>query len=308
MAEQRLLVVSPVRNEAAHLERVALAMAAQTRKPDMWLVVDDGSTDETRSILERLGPELPFMSLVSPPPAVANTVKDRLAAAAEARAFNAGLRGVDLKSFTHIVKLDGDIELPADYFERLLAEFASNPRLGIAGGVRVERVGGREALERVPNNFHVPAALRCYTLECFEAIGGIEEHLVWDTTSEVYARMHGFQTRALPELVAVHHRPWGSADGALRGRARQGRSVYVLHYPFAWVMLRSIKTAKLRPWGLSGVAYLGGYLAAAARSTPRIPNTEFRSFFRRELRVRAREGLTAAVLGWASRPSRDSSA
>lgn len=293
--DQRLLVISPVRNEAAHLERVALAMAAQTRAPEAWVVVDDGSTDETRAVLERLRSQLPFMTIITPPPAVTEDVKDRLAAAAEARAFNTGLRSCEWKGFTHIVKLDGDIELPSNYFEVLLGEFARNPKLGVAGGVRVERVGQRESLERVPTRYHVPAALRCYTTECFEAIGGIEEHLIWDTTSEVYARMSGFETKALPELVAVHHRPWGTADGALRGRARQGRSVYMLHYPFAWVVLRAFKSAQLRPWGLSGLAYLGGYLTAAARSTPRIPDPEFRKYFRRELRQRFREGLANAL-------------
>ena len=50
-------------------------------------------------------------------------------------------RTVDWRAFTHIGKLDGDIELPDDYFERLLAEFDRDPALGIGGGVA--RRGGR---------------------------------------------------------------------------------------------------------------------------------------------------------------------
>lgn len=292
---QRLLVISPVRNEAAHLEQVVLAVAAQTRPPDTWVLVDDASTDETRAVLERLAPRLPYMTMVSGEPALADGVQDRLAEAAEARAFNTGLRSVDWQRFTHIVKLDGDTELPPRYFELLLKEFADNPRLGIAGGVRIERAGRRESLERVPTRYHVPAALRCYTLECFRAIGGIQEQFIWDTIGEVYARMKGFETLAFPELVAVHHRAWGSADGQLRGHARQGRSGYALHYPFAWVVLRAFKIARLRPRGLSGIAYLGGYLTSAAQSAPRVPDQEFRAFFRRELRVRARDRLTGLL-------------
>lgn len=288
---QRLLVISPVRNEAAHLKQVALAIAAQTRPPDAWVVVDDHSTDDTRDVLERLAPQLPFMTIVSAATGVADDAKDRLAVAADAQAFNTGLLSVDWQGFTHISKLDGDTELPRRYFELLLEQFVLNSRLGLAGGVRVERIGRHDSFERVPIRHHVPGALKCYTLECFQAIDGMRERLAWDTIDEVYARMRGYETRAFPELIARHHRPWGSADGTLRGRSRLGLCAYLAHYPLSWVVLRAFKTARMRPWGLSGIAYLGGYLGAVARSTPRISDPEFHRFFRRELRGRALNAL-----------------
>jgi biofilm PGA synthesis N-glycosyltransferase PgaC len=289
--DQRLLVISPVRNEAAHIEAVALAIAAQTRPPDAWVVVDDGSADDTRAVLAGLAGRLPYMTVISPPPAVADGVKDRLAAAAAPRAFNAGLDSVDLETFTHIAKLDGDTELPPRYFEQLLGRFAQDAELGLAGGVRIERTERGEILERVPTRHHVPGALKCYSRACFEAIGGMHERLAWDTIDEVYARMRGFRTRAYPELIAVHHRPWGSADGRLRGSVRHGRCAYIVHYPFGWVLLRALKTAGTPPRGASGLAYLWGYLSAAAGPIPKVADREFRTFFRGELRERARDVL-----------------
>ncbi len=288
---QRLLVISPVRNEGAHIERVARAIAAQTRSPDAWVLVNDHSTDDTRSVLERLDPPPESMTVIDAPAKISAVVKDRLAAAAAPKAFNAGLHSVDWRSFTHIAKLDGDTELPPRYFEVLLSRFQTDPGLGLAGGVRVEQIGERELFERVPVRHHVPGALKCYTIECFLAIGGMQERLGWDTIDEVYARMHGFRTRAFPDLVAVHHRPWGSADGQLRGRARHGRCAYIVGYPLPWALLRAAKTAGSHPRGTSGLAYLGGYLSAAARRTERVRDPEFRAFFRRELRDRAREAI-----------------
>ena len=101
---ERLLIVSPVRNEAAHVQLVARSVAAQTRPPDLWVVVDDGSDDGTRQRLEELRDEVPFMRIVSTPADFTVAVAgDRLAAAAAPRAFNLGLRtagGPD--GFTHI--------------------------------------------------------------------------------------------------------------------------------------------------------------------------------------------------------------
>jgi hypothetical protein len=45
MASARLLVVTPVRDEAPRLPAVLAAMAAQTAAPALWLVIDDGSSD-----------------------------------------------------------------------------------------------------------------------------------------------------------------------------------------------------------------------------------------------------------------------
>jgi poly-beta-1,6-N-acetyl-D-glucosamine synthase len=288
---QRLLVISPVRNEAAHIERVALAMAAQTRRPDLWVVIDDQSTDETPQILARLAEQLDFLRVLNAQPADAASSKDRLAVAAEARAFNIGLNSVPWQTFTHIAKLDGDIELSASYFELLLGEFERDSALGLAGGVLTERSGDGWREEHAPSDYHVRGALKCYTRSCLESIGGIQERLAWDTIDEVYARMRGFKTRSVPEIVALHHRPWGSADGTLRGRARHGRCVYITHYPLAWVSLRAVKTASERPAILAGLAFLGGYLWAGVAGTPQVEDPAFRAFVRRELGVRARRAL-----------------
>lgn len=286
MSEPRLLLISPVRNEAANIERTAQAVAAQTRPPDLWLVIDDGSDDDTPHILARLAEQIPFMRVLTAPAAPAEpAASDRLATAAEARAFNLALATVDPGEFSHIGKLDGDIELPLGYFETLLEAFGAEPNLGVAGGVLFEptRRGWRPA--RIPS-YHVRGALKLYSRDCFEAIGGVQERLGWDTIDETYARMRGYATRSLPELVAHHHRPVGTADGTLRGRARHGQCAYILRYGGVWVALRSLKVAGAWPPGLSGAAFLFGYARAAVRRDPRVEDEAFRSFVRDELRAR----------------------
>jgi biofilm PGA synthesis N-glycosyltransferase PgaC len=283
----RLLLITPARDEAAHLENTIRAVAAQSRTPDLWLIVDDGSSDETPRILERLTAELPFLETMRAPKHAESRGSDGLAIAAEARAFNAALATVDAEEFTHIGKLDADIELPPDYLEGLLERFAAEPRLGVAGGTLLEQSGGEWRPTSTPA-YHVRGALKLYSRECFEAIGGIEERLGWDTIDETYARMHGYATHSFPELPARHHRPVATRGGALRGRARLGQCAYILRYSPWWVTLRSLKIATWRPYGLSGIAFLYGYARAALRHEDRVEDERYRRFVARELRGRVR--------------------
>jgi glycosyltransferase involved in cell wall biosynthesis len=291
---QRLLLITPAHNEEARIEMVAEAVAAQTRRPDVWIIVDDESDDRTPDLLAALAARYDFIEPRNTRelPRI-GPVDDRLATAAEARAFNLGLASVDRTAFTHIAKLDGDTELPPEYFERLLGEFARDTSLGLAGGVYADPDPSGEGWRPmpIPVDYHVPGTLKCYTLECFEAIGGMQERLGWDTIDETYARMRGYRTRAFPELVAHHHRPWGSADGTLRGRARLGECAWVAQFPLSWICLRALKIARLRPRGLSGLAFVYGYLRSAWRRVPRVDDPAYRRFVHRELRARAADAL-----------------
>jgi poly-beta-1,6-N-acetyl-D-glucosamine synthase len=292
--EPSILIVSPMRNEARHVERVARAVAAQELPPAAWIVVDDDSDDGTGEILGRLEAEIPFLRVVRPArtPDMAG-VPDRLARAAAPRAFNVGLAAAGSLDYTHVMKLDGDIELPPDYLRRVTERFDADPTLGIACGDLVEpRAGGMQRIPIPPH--HVHGALKCYRRACFDAIGGVQERLGWDTIDETYARMRGYHTRSFADIVAIHHRDLGSADGTLRGRARHGECAYIAHFGPLWVGLRAIKVARSKPLGLSGAAFFYGYVRAAARGTERVPDPEFRRFARAELRQRM---LKATPLG-----------
>jgi hypothetical protein len=221
--------------------------------------------------------------------------RDRLACAAAPRNFNRGLALSDWRDFSHVMKLDGDIELAPDYLRRLSDRFRAQPRLGLAGGVLVEPSGDGHMHHIAIPPHHVHGALKCYSRDCFLAIGGVQERLGWDTIDETYARMRGFATRSFQDLVSVHHRPIGSADGRLRGRARHGECAYIVHYSVPWIALRSLKVARSHPVGLSGVAFLYGYARAAARHTERVSDAEFRRFTRRELRRRMLTGAWPAL-------------
>ncbi len=289
--DRGLLIVSPVFNEGAHLERTARALAAQTRPPSRWIVVDDGSQDETLAVARRLAAEIPFMEVISSGDEDVDG-PDKLAEAREARAFNRGLAEAGWRDYDFIGKLDGDVELPPGWFATLLDRFDVDPLLGLAGGRLVEAdSGGSWSRIEIPAH-HVHGAVKLFRRRCLEEIGGIPERLACDTIDETYARMRGWEVRSFDDLVARHHRPWGSADGRLRGRARHGECAWILHYDPFWVTLRSVKVGRSSPPVVSGAAFLYGYVRAAARGVPRVEDPEFRRFTRAELRSRMRRAVS----------------
>jgi poly-beta-1,6-N-acetyl-D-glucosamine synthase len=290
--DARILIVSPVRNEAAHIERVVRAVAAQELLPARWIVVDDHSDDDTLAILRRLEAEVPFLTVVEAPTAPERRTRDRLARAAAPRTFNLGLATAgDWREYTHVMKLDGDIELRPTYFRELKERFDADPTLGLAGGVLDEpTVEGDFRRIQIPR-VHVHGALKLYTRACFAAIGGVQERLGWDTIDETYARMRGFTVWSFTDLVSVHHRPLGSADGTIRGHARHGECAYIAHFTLWWVGLRAVKVGFRKPRGVSGVAFFYGYLRAAARRVERVPDPEYRRFTHRDLRRRLIDAL-----------------
>jgi hypothetical protein len=126
-----------------------------------------------------------------------------------------------------------------------------------------------------------------------EAIGGIPERMGADTIADTYARMSGFSSRTFTDLPIRHLRPMGSAQGALRGRARHGATQYVVHYTLPWAVLRAGKLSlRAGPRPLSGPAFLFGYLRAAADGTRRVEDPAFRAFMRADQRRRGARVLT----------------
>ena len=50
----------------------------------------------------------------------------------------------------------------------------------------------------------------------------------------------------------------------------------------------------MRPRGISGLAFVGGYLQAAVKRVPRVEDREFRRFVRHELRGRMRAAIAGS--------------
>jgi biofilm PGA synthesis N-glycosyltransferase PgaC len=127
------VVITPVRNDPRNLYRLGQSMKQQTRPPKLWVIVDDGSTDDTFGIVMQLRDEIPFVRLLHIVPND-QPIGDGRIGLRDKRAFEMGLEYADAVGADVIFKVDSDITFGRDYCASLVARFEEDSRLGIAGG------------------------------------------------------------------------------------------------------------------------------------------------------------------------------
>src|SRR5262249_13851741 len=94
---RRYLLISPCRDEAKYLRRTLDSVAAQSVVPSLWVVVDDGSTDDTAAILNEYARQLPYLHVVRRPDRGRRQVGPGVI-----DAFYAGMETVRLEDFDYL--------------------------------------------------------------------------------------------------------------------------------------------------------------------------------------------------------------
>jgi glycosyltransferase involved in cell wall biosynthesis len=270
-------VVTPVRDEEENLERLAGCVLEQSVRPTQWVIVDNGSADGTRPLAERLAAEHNWIDVTEAEPSAAARP-----GAPIVRAFKAGLRRLEAPPEV-VVKLDADVSMRADYFERVLAAFAEDDRLGITGGTCYELTGGEWQEIHVTANA-VRGASRCYRRKCLEAVSPLEERMGWDGLDELKAAVLGWRTGLLRDVPFYHHRSVGERDGVPGSRwFRQGAATHYMGYRFSYIVLRSVHRGLRNPTALLMIA---GYVNAAVRGGARYQDEDVRAYLREQQRLR----------------------
>jgi poly-beta-1,6-N-acetyl-D-glucosamine synthase len=284
---RRVVVISPVRDEAATVARTIACMKAQTLQPVLWVVVDDGSTDETPAILGRAVAEIPWLRVVR--------LADRgfrAVGGGVVEAFDAGLASVDVP-YDYVAKMDADLEFSPAYLERILGYFERDPGLAAASG-KVYRREAKGLVEEFMIDAMVAGQFKLYRREAFERIGGFLRQVMWDGIDIHRARMLGYRTASLPdpELRIIHLRLMGSSDRSVyHGRMRWGAGQWFMGSSFDYVLASGLFRMRERPFVVGGLLITAGYVLAALRRKPRYEDRAFRRELRRWQRRRVLDVL-----------------
>ena len=263
-------IIMPVRNEAASLDAALASVCSQATDTSVEVIVlDDHSTDSSRSIIERLAARDERVRLVS----------------SQRRGIPQALNcGLEAARGRYLVRVDGHSIVPSDYVQTLLDHIRSDACEGAGGHKRAVGQGsfGRAVAAAHGSRFgigdskyhysqqqelvdHIPFG--AYITELARAIGGWDEGL---RTNEDYdfdfryqqaggrllfdpAIVVDWRVRETPARLARQYHAYGR--GKFRTLARHPSSLH-LRWLVPPMLVVSLAAGVLLSWTRAGRAFL----------------------------------------------------
>ena len=254
-------IVIPAHNEEKFIGFTLDSLLLQSVSPAKIVVVNDNSTDKTAAIVKSYGQQHPFISLIEK-----KSDAIHLPGSKVIQAFQKGFDALDT-DFDIIVKLDGDLILPSNYFETIINKFQSDDTVGMAGGFAYIEKNGDWILENLTDNDHIRGAFKAYRKACFEQIGGLKPAMGWDTVDELLCKFYHWKVVTDASLKVKHLKPTG-ANYNKAARYKQGEAFYSLGYGFWITAIASIKLAALKKQPLLFLDYIKGFWMAKRAKKP----------------------------------------
>lgn len=171
------VAVSTVRNEEKFIRQTLDSLFDQTIKPSLVVIVDDGSEDDTPTILL----EYPVIMIKN------EQKRFHLASYNMQGSLMLGVERINevCPNWKYLFKFDGDIVLhQRDYIESLLKLMDNQPKCGIcSGNIKEGNVWIGRAVD----------GAKIYRRECWDDINGLDRIIHWDTHALLKAYHKGWQ-------------------------------------------------------------------------------------------------------------------
>ena len=274
------VIISPCRNEADYMKLTLDSVVSQTVTPALWVIVDDGSTDETPQILNDYASRFPFIQIIT-----RENRGHRSVGPGVIEAFYYGYDAIDVGQFDFICKFDLDLDLPSRYFEILIQRMEENPRIGTCSGKAYFKDKKTDKLisEKCGNEMSV-GMTKFYRRTCFEEIGGFVRQVMWDGIDCHRCRQLGWIAVSWddPDLRFIHLRPMGSSQQSIiTGRMRHGFGQYFMGTGLTYMTASSIFRFLHPPYVIGGLAMWFGYVQSWFKNLPKFKDKELRIFIRK---------------------------
>jgi glycosyltransferase involved in cell wall biosynthesis len=242
-------MVTPCHNESRHIGELAKNLASlKLDFPVKWIVVDDNSTDDTLAKLQSSNNGLPAEVLSA-------KTSGLLIEGGAFKAWDVGVKHAlkFIPDFTHIMKLDADVELDYSYFDKIKEEML-DPSVGIVGGV----ITGRDREQ----NLHVPGPVKLYSQEMILKLSDLPLMPGFDVMDEVVASLNCLKVVVIKSAYISLTRTIGSSQGRLHGRRRNGMICRWTGYHPIYFYLHVFRYLFRSPYLFGSFAMIYGFVFA----------------------------------------------
>jgi glycosyltransferase involved in cell wall biosynthesis len=283
-AERQYVLITPVKNEEATIGITIDSVVRQTVLPTEWIIVSDGSTDQTDAIVQVASRKHHWIRLLPLPK------RETRSFSAVVHATEKGIKTLNTAEYQYLGLLDADVRFAANYFDELIQRFENDPKLGLAGGIVIDVDTPKN--EKPRNTQDVPGAVQFFRRACFDSLGGLVAipEGGWDALTCARARMRGYKTRLIPELSVDHLKPRNiSEGGAFRRKYQLGIRDYALGYHPLFELVKCAGRIAEPPFLVAAAARFAGYWGAAMKKHPRLIPADLLAFVREEQMLRLKK-------------------
>lgn len=237
------------------------SLVDQTKRPERVIIVNDNSTDHSQQIIDKFTSQYHFIT------SIFKVSEDKHSPGAKViDAFYEGYNSIS-ETYDFIGKFDADIILPANYVEQVLTLFASNPKVGIAGGNLYINKNGSWIFEAISEKTKVRGPIKLYRKACFEDIGGLKKSIGWDTVDGLLASYYGWESVTNVNLHVKHLKPTGNTYHK-SARKKQGEAFYRMRYSKNLARIAALKLALAKNDLRFYFTCMRGYQEAKNKATP----------------------------------------
>lgn len=287
------ILITPAKNEEDNLPILAECIIDQTILPKVWVIVDDSSTDKTHEIIENLRKKYDWVYVKT---RKESSEYGHLSFAASVKVGYEYAKKICKKNkidYDYVAKIDADVMLPDDYFEKLMEKFEKNSKLGVACGaphiVKKEfqksfkdLLDGMNTNDVVKRMWYIPNEFpdeRLYKKECLDEIGAFPITYAPDSIMHAKAKLRGWETKLVEDTECYLTRKTSSVRGLWNGFKTNGYVKYYLNYNLAVILLNVLYESTKKPH-YHAFALLYGYCLGIIKGEDKIDDQEIRDYFR----------------------------
>ncbi|KKH48773.1 glycosyltransferase family 2 protein [Methanosarcina sp. 1.H.A.2.2] len=271
------VLITPVKDEEKNLHEVIESVISQTVKPVLWLIIDDGSTDNSPKIIHSFVSKHAWIKTIRLPPHPRDIIFHVSYVYKSGFDFIVKYCGRHKIQYSFIASMDADTVLEKEYFEKILHKFESSNKLGIASGGLYHEIDGKLKLSGQAENFPSGTG-RVWSKECFFDTDGFSLEPSADSISNIKAIMRGWQIQRFNEIQMVEKRLTGSAEGLWKGYKYNGYMAYYLNKNPILILLNVFNYTLKKPH-YTGIAFLLGYIRPFIKREERIKDREIREYY-----------------------------
>jgi glycosyltransferase involved in cell wall biosynthesis len=286
------IIITPAKNEEGNLPGLLASIRNQKSKPKIWVIVDDGSTDNTPNLIRQAESEDSWIHGLFLSSAQSYNIEEHYADVCRYGFHYAIHLAENSNVFFHYIALsDADMLYPENYFSSLIDFLETHQNFGIiSGSLSIKDKNGIVYQESkvIPGNDHVLGTGRVWRLTTFNQTGGYLKVRAPDQVSTILALCRGWKTAQLPEIICFQTRDTGGKNTLWQGYFKRGQRLYYLTSNFLSIgnMIFDILFISRQKNSLTkSLALFCGYCYSVISRDEQIPIQEVRLYTRSYKRI-----------------------